>query len=107
MDTEFGLTDNHLKIIRSIFSRFSSIQRVILYGSRAKGNYRPGSDIDMTIISDGPFDFSDLTSVMNEFEESDLPYLTDLSLFSTLTNEHLIDHIKRMGKIIYERTGKE
>lgn len=104
---KYGLTDRHLKIICDIFKKYPTIRQVLLYGSRAKGNYHDGSDIDMTIINDGPFSFSDLTAVMNDFEESELPHLVDLSQFSTLTNEQLTDHIKRVGKTIYERESQQ
>ena len=57
---EFGLSERHMEIIRGIYSQFPQIESVILYGSRAKGNFKPGSDIDMTIVADPSFDFSAL-----------------------------------------------
>ena len=98
---EFGLSENSMKIITDIFSKFPSIKKVLVYGSRAMGNFREGSDIDMTIISDGTFSYDDLLSVAGMFDDSYLPYLVDISDFSKLTNPDLIDHIKRNGKLIY------
>ena len=98
---EFGLSERHMEIIRGIYSQFPQIESVILYGSRAKGNFRPGSDIDMTIVADPSFDFSALAKVNGMFHESSLPYLYDISDFSKLTNPDLIEHIKRCGKVIY------
>lgn len=46
---EYGLTQETIRKITGIFSRHTDIEEVILYGSRAKGNYAPGSDIDMTL----------------------------------------------------------
>ena len=92
-----------MECIRSIYALFPSIERVILYGSRANGNFREGSDIDMTIVADKSFDFSDLAKVENLFYESPLPYLVDISDFSKLKNEDLISHIKKCGKVLYER----
>ena len=98
---EFGLSDKSMEIIRRIYSQFPQIESVILYGSRAKGNFKPGSDIDMTIVADPTFDFSALAKVNAMFHESSLPYLYDISDFSKLTNPDLIEHIKRCGKVIY------
>ena len=104
---EFGLSERHMEIIRGIYSQFPQIKSVILYGSRAKGNFKPGSDIDMTIVAAPSFDFSALAKVNMMFHESSLPYLYDISDFSKLTNPDLIEHIKRCGKVIYktERDG--
>ena len=102
---EFGLSANSMAIIHDIYAKYPQIAKVIVYGSRAKGNYREGSDIDMTIIADGEFTLSDRLHVMNDFDDSMLPYLVDISDFSELQNQDLIDHIRRRGKIIYERSN--
>ena len=100
---EFGLSDNAMEIIRGIYVQFPSIEKVIVYGSRAMGNFREGSDIDMTVIADGDFTESDLHKVYGLFDDSLLPYLVDISDFSKIRNPDLIDHIKRRGKVLYER----
>ncbi|MBR6199009.1 MAG: nucleotidyltransferase domain-containing protein [Spirochaetales bacterium] len=100
---EFGLSEKSMAIINSIYAKYPQIAKVIVYGSRAMGNYREGSDIDMTIIADGEFTFSDRLHVMNDFDDSMLPYLVDISNFAELQNQDLIDHIRRRGKVLYER----
>ena len=100
---EFGLSEKTMQCIRAIYRKFPSIERVILYGSRAKGNFRPNSDIDMSIVADKTFDFSTLAKVNSLFYESSLPYMVDISDFSKLTNIDLIEHITRCGKVIYEK----
>ena len=102
---EFGLSEKSMEIIRGIYSQFPQIKSVILYGSRARGNFKPGSDIDMTIVAAPSFDFSALAKVNMMFHESSLPYLYDISDFSKLTNPDLIEHIKRCGKVIYKTEG--
>ena len=102
---EFGLSEKSMEIIRGIYSQFPQIKSVILYGSRAKGNFKPGSDIDMTIVAAPSFDFSALAKVNMMFHESSLPYIYDISDFSKLTNPDLIEHIKRCGKVIYKTEG--
>ena len=96
----YGLEDNELKLMSDTFAKTANLKQVILYGSRAKGNYRPFSDVDITLIGDRLND-DDLADVVYRLSESSLPYFCDVSLFSKLQNPALIDHIKRCGKIIY------
>ena len=100
---EFGLSEKSMEIIRSIYAQFPQIERVVIYGSRAMGNFREGSDIDMTIIADGVFSDDDLLRVADDFDDSMLPYLVDVSDFSQLKSESLKDHIRRRGKVLYRR----
>ena len=98
----FGLKSNAIKLLRSVFSRYPSIEVVILYGSRAKGNFKPSSDIDLTIV--GPqVDLSIRFKIENEIDDLLLPYKVDLSLFHQIDNLELIDHIKRVGVEFYKR----
>ncbi len=100
---EFGLSEKSMGIIFSIYEKYPQIERVIVYGSRAMGNFREGSDIDMTIIADGVFSDDDLLRVADDFDNSMLPYLVDVSDFSQLKSESLKDHIRRRGKVLYQR----
>ncbi len=100
----FGLYPNSYKIILSIFQKHENIEKVIIYGSRAKGNYKEGSDIDFTLF--GNLNYDDILKLKHEFEESTIPYLIDISIFSDLQSESLIDHINRVGKIFYNRSEK-
>lgn len=101
---ELGLSEKTRSAITSIYAKYPAIQKVICYGSRAMGTFREGSDIDMTIVADSAFSHADLLRVLNDFDDSDLPYLVDISIFSELKNPDLVDHILRRGKLIYERT---
>ena len=74
-----------------------------MYGSRAKGNFRPGSDLDITLETTEDFTQKDLASIWNDFDDSDLPYLADISQKSALTNKSLLDHIDRVGKTLWMR----
>ena len=100
---EFGLSERSMDIIREICGRFPRIAQVIVYGSRAMGNFREGSDIDMTVIADGNFPYDDLVRLADAFDNSMLPYLVDVSVFAELKNPELKDHIMRRGKMLYER----
>ena len=98
----FGLYPNSYKEILLIFQKHENIEKVIIYGSRAKGNYKEGSDIDFTLF--GNLNYDDILKLKHEFEESTIPYLIDISIFNDLESESLIDHINRVGKIFYEKT---
>lgn len=93
---DFGLPHNHIQLIKSVFERYPEIQRVVIYGSRAKGNYRPGSDIDLTIFAP-QMSTSDLLKIEGELDDLLLPYKVDLSLYHQIDNSDLLDHIQRVG----------
>lgn len=91
-----GLTPTELHSIRNIFAQYPQIQRVLLYGSRAKGNYKPASDIDLALIGDD-LHLSDLTSLAFALDDLLLPYKFDLTLYARIPNPDLREHIDRVG----------
>ncbi|MFW6310464.1 MAG: nucleotidyltransferase domain-containing protein [Prolixibacteraceae bacterium] len=98
----YGLKDIHITKIQSVFANYRSIEKAILYGSRAKGNYQNGSDIDITLVGEN-LDLSTLFKIENEIDDLLLPYKTDISIFHKIENSDLVDHINRVGKVIYEK----
>lgn len=99
---KYGLSDRVLEQILSVLRRYDKVEKAVIYGSRAKGNYRPGSDIDITLFGKG-LTILDLHSLEIMLDELYLPYSFDLSIFEKLQNEDLIDHINRVGKVIFDR----
>jgi len=71
-----------------------------LYGSRAKGNFKNGSDIDLTLKGDN-ISLTVLNSIVNQIDDLLLPYSFDLSIFNKITNPDLIEHISRVGLVFY------
>ena len=100
---EYGLPDRTLATVKTVLSKYPGIRSAVLYGSRAKGNYKKGSDIDITLHTDGAFSHRDLLRLMGDFDDSDMPYIVDVSDYRSLQNENLKDHIRRVGKVLYER----
>lgn len=98
----FGLEEKVIEKINFVFASFPKIHKVIIYGSRAKGNYREGSDIDLTLIGEG-LDLSVLNAVDTKLDDLLLPYLFDISIFEQITNSDLVNHINRVGKLMYEK----
>ena len=88
--------------IHWVLSRHPEVERTILYGSRAKGNFKPGSDIDLTLVGNG-LDERIRGRIDEDLDDLLLPYKFDLSLFADLTHSELIDHIRRVGVVFYER----
>ena len=85
-----------------MFSCEENIEQVILYGSRAKGNYKPFSDVDI-VLSGDKLEFMDLYRVILTIDDLLLPYLFDISLYKDLDSPDLIEHIRRVGIVIYDR----
>jgi predicted nucleotidyltransferase len=98
MADRFGLPERTLKTIQELLARYPGIDQAVVYGSRANGNYRPGSDIDLTLLTDSRFTHSHLAQLRMALDDSDIPYLVDVSIFSELRNPDLLDHIRRVGK---------
>ena len=96
--TTSGLDLSVIDKIRGVFAGYPQIERVLLYGSRAKGNYRAGSDIDLTLIGE-QLTMSHLMQIENELDELLLPYKIDLSLLHKIESRELIDHIERVGVV--------
>lgn len=100
----FGLPDKTLTTIRHILAECPAVEKAILFGSQAKGNHRPGSDIDLTLIGD-QLDLTILGELATRLEESPIPYQVDLSLWSRIDHAKLREHIERVGVVFYQRLG--
>jgi len=98
-----GLPKTVIESFYSIFSCYPEIDQVILYGSRAKGLFREGSDIDLTIKS-SKLSLQQLNRIEDDIDDLLLPYLLDISLFSVIDNPDLINHINRVGKVLYQKS---
>ena len=98
----FGLSDKTVQDIKNIFSNFEQVEKVVIYGSRAKRNYRKGSDVDLTFFGDN-LTLNTLYEIEEKIEELNLPYMFDLSIFKQIDNQNVIEHINRVGKLFYEK----
>lgn len=98
----FGLPPATLDKLSSVFARHNAIDAVLIYGSRAKGNYRAGSDIDLT-LKGREIAFAEFMQIEDQIDDLMLPYTVDLSQYRQLENADLIAHIDRVGVEIYAR----
>lgn len=101
----FGLSVSVIDKINGVLAQHPNVQRAVIYGSRAKGNCRPGSDIDLTLIAaEGQtIDHRELAAILDEVDDLLLPYTMDLSAFEQLSHDRLREHIERVGQVFYER----
>lgn len=95
-----GLSDIVIQQISTVFAHYPQIERAIIFGSRAKGNYRPGSDIDIALTGAGLTDHH-LLELDNQLDDLLLPYSIDLCRLENLHNPALIEHIQRIGINFY------
>ncbi len=100
---KFGLKNETIEKIQKVFSKHPEIDEAILYGSRAKGTYRYNSDIDLSLKGKQSLDLTLLQKIEIELDDLLLPYKIDLSVFDSISNEDLIDHINRVGKVFYKK----
>jgi len=96
-----GLQAGEREAIRRVLHNFPQVIAARLYGSRAMGRYRPGSDIDLTLMGD--IDLKTLNRISLALDDLMLPYEIDLSAWSQIDNPQLRDHIERVGKLFYAR----
>lgn len=99
---KYGLTQQTIEKITTVFKRFPEIKTAILYGSRAKGNFKASSDIDLTLEGDN-LSFYLLADIAEALDDLLLPYSIDLSIFELLNHEKLQEHIKRVGVVFYQK----
>lgn len=100
----FGLRDTDITYMHDLFRQHPDIEQVWVYGSRAKGANRPGSDVDMALI--GPDVKHETVSHVHFVleEDSPMPFFFDVLLWNTLTNQKLKNEIERTGQLLYQRS---
>ena len=99
----FGLSDKTIRQINEIFLNYPGVEKVLIYGSRARGDYRNGSDIDLTIIGD--ISVNDKIHISGLIDDLPIPYMCDVSIYKNIKNENLIEHIERVGQVFYEKSS--
>lgn len=99
-NNQFGLSERSMVTLFSIFKRYPDITEVYIFGSRALGTYKIGSDIDLVVMNNG-LQPKSISNVLADCSESSLPVSVDLIDFNALSNADLIGHIKRVGVLFY------
>ena len=103
MRSKFGLLESDLTTIIDVLKRFNEVEYAFIFGSRAKGNYRNGSDVDIALKGE-KLDFNILSRINSWLnEETALPYTFDVLNYHTLSEPDLIEHIDRVGIQFYSK----
>ncbi len=102
---QFGLNENIVLGIKSVFSAFPEVEEVVLYGSRAKGNYKPGSDIDLSLKGD-KVNASLVNQISLKLDDLYVAYTFDLSVFRQISDTSLSDNIQRTGISFYRKNDR-
>jgi len=100
----YGLIDRDLKHIIASVQAFPEISSVVLFGSRAKGTQKPGSDVDLAIKGESiTYETTvRLADVLNE--EKPLPYFFDVLHYESINDTQLVEHIDRVGVLLYVKS---
>lgn len=101
MTSRFGIENEAWDKITGLFAKNPKIKKAVLFGSRAKGNARTGSDIDLALFGDG-LDSTDLAKLERDYEDLYLPWKFDVLIYDKVGNVNLKDHIDRVGVVVYE-----
>ena len=102
---EFGITDKTYRLLLDTFSKYPEIEQVIIFGSRAKGNYKKGSDIDLSIKGKNcKLETAiNISAIINE--RLPIPYHVDVIDYASLHHTDLKEHIDRVGILFFPQTN--
>ena len=103
MTLRFGLKEATIQKIGVVLAHYPPVEKAVLYGSRAKGNYKNGSDTDLTLCGGADLTLNVLYRISDELDDLLLPYTIDLSIFSHIGDPDVIEHIQRVGTTFYEK----
>ncbi|MBP8789826.1 MAG: nucleotidyltransferase domain-containing protein [Breznakibacter sp.] len=98
----YGLTEEEIKGIVDILADDPKVEALILFGSRAKGNYSIGSDIDIAMIGKD-LKLNDISKALVLLDELYLPYKLDLVIYHRIQEPALIEHICKVGIPLFKR----
>lgn len=98
----YGLSDTIIEGLREVFKKHANIDEVIIFGSRAKGTYSEGSDIDLALKGNN-ISFNQLMDIHIQIEDLDLLYKVDLVDYNKYVASPVAAHIDRVGKVFYQK----
>ncbi|NLK20198.1 MAG: nucleotidyltransferase domain-containing protein [Synergistaceae bacterium] len=103
MSRRFGLKEETIAQINAVFARHAEVKQAIIYGSRARGDYRNGSDVDIVLVGGSDLDDKALFSIITELENLPLPHTFDILVYPASGSAELRVEIDRDGVLFYER----
>ena len=94
--THFGISDTDLNKITSLLRSIEGIEKAKIFGSRALGTYRDGSDIDIAVTAPA-MDHTQFLRLATSLDDLMLPYKIDLIIMHHIANDALTEHIEKVG----------
>jgi predicted nucleotidyltransferase len=104
MSEKHGLSERTLEAIHSVLARHVEVEQAVLFGSRAKGTQRRGSDIDLVLKGPG-ISFGLVNRIYSELDDLPIPYEFSLVTEEEMTNPEFRAHVERVGLLFYERNA--
>jgi predicted nucleotidyltransferase len=95
---KYGITEKTIRKINTVLAHYPQVEQATLYGSRATGNYKNGSDIDLALYGES-LTFSTLSHITEELDDLLLTYTITLSIFADISDPDVVDHIRRIGAV--------
>jgi len=99
--SDFGLDERTLSLMQAVFEKHPNIREVRVFGSRAKGNSRRESDVDLAILGEVDAVFASLLA--SELDDLPLPYQFDVQAYACIKHAPLREHIDRVGRTLFAR----
>lgn len=97
---KYGFTEEEWKETLGILKKYKEVEKVVLFGSRAKNTFKPMSDVDIVLFGE-KINHSLIASLQSDFEDSQIPYMFDVITYKTITSNELKEHIRIYGKTIF------
>ncbi len=97
---KFGLDDVTIEQLSKVFERNPKVDKALIFGSRAKGNYREDSDIDIALKGNN-ITLTDVLQLSSSLEDTGVAYKIDLVAYDSIKEPALVEHINRMGIEFY------
>jgi predicted nucleotidyltransferase len=98
----YGLKEQQVADIINVMAAFTQVEQAVIYGSRAKGNYKPASDIDLA-LKGKDLNTAILNQIASRLDDLLLPYTFDLAIYQHIKDPHVLAHIERVGKVLYTK----
>ena len=106
ISNDTGLKDQQIENIKKVFSKYDHIDEVVIYGSRAIGNYKNASDIDLAQKGEN-INSTDEMKITFDLDDPMLPYKFDINIYNSISNKELGNHIDQFGKVIYYKKSMQ
>jgi uncharacterized protein len=104
MTLRFGLKETVIRQIRGVLAHYPQVEKAVLYGSRADGDYKNGSDIDLTLDGGADLTLKVLFRIMEELDDLLLPYTFDLTIHHSISDPEVIAQIQCEGVTFYSKS---